>query len=197
TASTTADIAARTLHVSATRDNKTYDGSTTAAATLTDARLSTDVSSTSYTPASLAKKNLGTTNTAPLSASSTSKTDAANYTFNTTASTTADITARALDISATSDSKTYDGTTSSSAAPTTSGLQTGDTVSGLTQAFQSKNVLGTNGSTLQVTGYTVKDGNAGHNYTVTTLTATGTIGPKDVSGSFTAQSRIYDGATAA
>jgi len=197
TATTTADITPRGLTVSAHGINKVYDGTTTATVTLSDDRVAGDVFSTSYTLAGFADKNVGTGKAVAVSGISISGTDAANYTFNTTASTTADITARALDISATSDSKTYDGTTSSSAAPTTSGLQTGDTVSGLTQAFQSKNVLGTNGSTLQVTGYTVNDGNAGHNYTVTTLTATGTIGPKDVSGSFTAQSRIYDGATAA
>ena len=39
----------------------------------------------------------------------------------------------------------------------------------------SQNVLGANGSTLEVTGYTVNDGNGGDNYTVTLHTATGTI----------------------
>ena len=43
----------------------------------------------------------------------------------------------------------------------------GDTVTGLSQAFASKNVLGANGSTLAVTGYTVNDGNGGNDYTVT------------------------------
>ena len=43
-------------------------------------------------------------------------------------------------------------------------------MTGLTQAFASKNVLGTNGSTLAVTGYTINDGNGGNDYTVTTAT---------------------------
>src|SRR5205814_3407888 len=87
------------------------------------------------------------------------------------------ITAVSLDIYATSDSKSYDGTTSSSATATYSPnpLYGTDTVTGLTQAFVSKNVLGAGGSTLHVTAYTVNDGNSGANYTVTAHTATGTI----------------------
>src|SRR5207237_589337 len=90
---------------------------------------------------------------------------------------TGTITAASLNIYATSDSKTYDGTTSSSATPTysPSPLYGTDTVTGLAQAFQSKNVLGTNGSTLEVTAYTVNDGNSGGNYQVTLHMATGTI----------------------
>src|SRR5207245_828242 len=85
------------------------------------------------------------------------------------------ITKAGLDIYAVTDSKTYDGTTSSSGTPTSGGLQVGDTVTGRAQAFVSKNVLGLNGSTLVVTGETVNDGNLGGNYSVTLHTATGTI----------------------
>ena len=62
-------------------------------------------------------------------------------------------------------------------APTYGALQTGDTLSNLSQAFASKNVLGSNGSTLNVTGYTVNDGNGGNNYAVTLNSALGTITP--------------------
>src|SRR5256885_11139760 len=41
--------------------------------------------------------------------------DAGNYTFNTTASTTADITKRTLHVTATADSKVYDGNTTAAA----------------------------------------------------------------------------------
>jgi len=72
----------------------------------------------------------------------------------------------------------YDGTTSSSGVVGTSGLVVGDTVGSLTQSYASRNVLGLNGSTLQVNaGYTVNDGNGGANYTVTANTAAGTISP--------------------
>src|SRR5204862_498367 len=67
-----------------------------------------------------------------------------SYTFNTATGT---ISKAALTIAAVTDSKTYDGTTTSSLTPSVSGLQTGDSVTGRTQAFASKNVLGTDGST--------------------------------------------------
>jgi hypothetical protein len=88
----------------------------------------------------------------------------------------------ALVISAVTDSKTYDGTVVSSQTPTGTGLNTaaGDTVTGLSQAFASPDVLGPDGSTLQVTpGYTVNDGNNGLNYSVSTTTAAGTIAAAD------------------
>ena len=84
----------------------------------------------------------------------------ADYTVTThTASGT--ITPAALSISAVTDSKVYDSTTASSKTPTVSGLQGSDTVTGLSEAFTSRNVLGSNGSTLTVTAYTVNDGNGG------------------------------------
>ena len=55
----------------------------------------------------------------------------------------------------------------------------GDSVIALTQSFASRNVLGPNGSTLNVdAGFTVNDGNAGGNYSVVTNTAAGTITAK-------------------
>ena len=94
------------------------------------------------------------------------------------------------------DSKAYDGTTTSSATPSVSGLQTGDSVIGKTQTFTSKNVLGTNGSTLQVTAYTVNDSNSGGNYQVTLHTATGTITPATVTASIVGNpTKTYDGNT--
>src|SRR5438067_9780125 len=93
----------------------------------------------------------------------------------TTHTATGTISARGLDINATADSKVYDGTTSSTAVPTYGTLYNSDTVTGLSQAFVSRHVLGTNGSTLVVTGYTVNDGNGGADYAVTTHSATGSI----------------------
>src|SRR5206468_2114074 len=57
--------------------------------------------------------------------------------------------------------------------------------------------LGTNGSTLSVTGYTLSDGNNGANYAVTTHTASGTITRLGISGSITAADKPYDGTTVA
>jgi sugar lactone lactonase YvrE len=87
------------------------------------------------------------------------------------------ITSAPLTISAVTDSKTYDGGTVSSQTPTVGALFGTDTVTGLSQAFTSKDVLGTNGSTLVVTGYTVNDGDGGKDYTVSTQNASGAITP--------------------
>ena len=64
-------------------------------------------------------------------------------------------------------------------------------MTGLTQAFTSKNVLGTSGSTLMVTGYTVNDGNGGKDYTVITETATGTITPVPLTARANNVSTVY------
>jgi hypothetical protein len=119
-ASTTADITVRSLTVSATGVNKAYDGTTSATATLADNRLAGDSLTTTYTSASFADKNIGTTKSVAVSGISISGADAANYSANTTASTTANITARSLSVTATGSNKVYDGTTSAqSLFPTT------------------------------------------------------------------------------
>src|SRR5262249_35408900 len=71
-----------------------------------------------------------------------------------------------LTITATTNSKTFDCTTSAAAIPSVSGLQTDDSVTGLAEQYADANV-GT-GKTLNVTAYTVNDGNSGNNYIVTT-----------------------------
>ena len=73
--------------------------------------VSGDVLTTSYTTRIFADKNVGTGKTVSVTGISITGTDAGNYTFNTTASTTADITARALTVSATGINKVYDRTT--------------------------------------------------------------------------------------
>ena len=99
-----------------------------------------------------------------------------NYTITDTATAAGTITPAALAINAVTDSRVYNGTTSSAGVVTNSCLQAGDTLTGLTQAYASKNVLGANLSILNVNGgYTLTDGNSGGNYTVTTNTAVGTI----------------------
>src|SRR5207244_4360327 len=116
TASTTANITPRSLTVSATGVNKVYDGSTAATVTLSDDRVSGDVLTDTSSSASFANKNVGTGKSVSVTGISISGTDAGNYTFNTSASTTADISARALTISASGVNKVYDG---SSAATVT------------------------------------------------------------------------------
>ena len=105
----------------------------------------------------------------------------------------------ALTITAATDTKTYDGTVSSSAQAIVTGLKNSDTVTNLTEQFTDKNVQGTGGSTLKVveSGYninkngTITDGSG--NYTVTFASNSGTITPAPISVSGT---KAYDGNTA-
>src|SRR5262249_7479230 len=111
-ASTTANITARSLSVTANGGNKGYDGTTTATVSLSDNRLAGDSLTTSYPSASFANKNVGTAKSVSVSGITISGTDAANYQLaSTTASTTADITVRSLTVSATGVNSAYDGTT--------------------------------------------------------------------------------------
>jgi hypothetical protein len=63
-----------------------------------------------------------------------------------------------LTITASTNSKVYDGSTSAAALPTVSGLQGSDTVTGLAEAYADRHA-GT-GKTLLVTAYSVNDGNS-------------------------------------
>jgi hypothetical protein len=76
-----------------------------------------------------------------------------------------------LTVTAVSDSRVYNGTTSSSGTPTVGTLFGSDTAS-FTQAFLSKDVLGLNGSTLRASG-SVQDGNGGKDYSISFVDASG------------------------
>src|SRR5436309_15295220 len=80
-----------------------------------------------------------------------------SYTFNTATGT---ISKRALTISAVTDSKTYDGTTTSTLTPTFGSLQTGDTTTTFSQAFDRHNAV----ERTMMTSGIVNDGNSGNNY---------------------------------
>ncbi len=80
-----------------------------------------------------------------------------------------------MTITATTNTKTYDGTTAASALPTVTNLVAGDSVLGLLETYDTPSVGA--GKTLTPTG-TVNDGNGGKNYTVTFVTdTTGAIVP--------------------
>jgi len=107
TASTTADITAKALTISATGINKVYDGNANASVTLGDNRVAGDVFTDAYTGALFNNKNVGTGKNVSVSGVSISGTDAGNYSFNTTAVTTANITSKALIITANDASRQY------------------------------------------------------------------------------------------
>jgi hypothetical protein len=184
------------LTISAVSDSKQYDGTTSSAQTPTVGTLFNGDTVTGLAQAFSSKNVLGTGGST-LTVTSYTINDGNgghNYTV-TLASAGGTITPAPLTITAGADSKTYDGTTKSSQAPTVGTLYSTDTVTGLSQAFASKNVLGTGGSTLLVTGYTVNDGNGGADYTVSLATATGTITPAPLTISAASATKQYDGTT--
>ncbi|WP_242445735.1 beta strand repeat-containing protein [Chromatium okenii] len=97
----------------------------------------------------------------------------------------------ALTINAITDSRVYDGTTESTAVVTFSGLQIGDTLTELTQVFDSKHA---GNRTLNVSpDYVLNDGNRGLNYSVTLKSAKGNINPAALTINAVTDNRIYDG----
>ncbi len=104
------------------------------------------------------------------------------------------ITRRPISVSAVTDTKTYDGTTASSGAPSISlgTLATGDSAA-WTQAFDNRNAGAS--KTLNATG-TISDGNAGNNYTVTYVPASGSINKLPLTLTAKSETKTYDGTTA-
>jgi filamentous hemagglutinin family protein len=192
----TANITPATLMVSATGVNKVYDGLTGATISFTDNRISGDVLSLAGI-ASFADKNVATAKAVSVSGITASGTDAANYTVNSTAVTTADITAKVLSVTTTGVSKVYDGLTAATVNYADNRIA-GDVLSlNGAASFADKNVA--IAKAVSVSGITLTGADAG-NYTFNTTTATATadITPKalTVTG-VTAGNKVYDGTTAA
>jgi len=200
TLSGTAAITPATLTLNALSNSKTYDGNTTAAAGPTATGLVAGDSIANLTE-SYGSKNVMGTNGSTLNVDTTYTINdgngGANYTVVRNAA-TGTITPASLTLDALSNTKTYDGSTSSTATPTATGLVGGDTIGNLTESYASKNVLGANGSTLNVDStYTINDGNGGANYAVTTNAATGTITPATLTLAALTNTKTYDGTTSA
>jgi hypothetical protein len=141
TAGTTANIAARSLTVTATGVNKTYDGTTAAAVTLADNRVSGDVFTDSYTTASFAQANVGNGIAVSVSGISISGTDAGNYTFNTTAIGSGNINPALASVTPIASSKIY-GTTDPAFTGTLTGFLLADGVTATYSRTAGETVLG-------------------------------------------------------
>src|SRR6185503_18333421 len=117
-----------------------------------------------------------------------------NYAVTFVSNATGVITAKALTITAQTNSKTYDSTTSAAAVPVVTGLVGTDTVTGKLETYETKHV-GT-GKTLAVSAYTVNDGNSGGNYTVSTVDdVTGVITARALTVTAQTDTKGYDGLT--
>jgi filamentous hemagglutinin family protein len=192
TATASADITARPLSVAATGTNKVYDGNVSAAVTLSDNRLAGDVLTVSSVSASFADKSVATGKTVSVAGISIAGADSANYSANTTAATVADITARALTVSATGTNKVYDGNVNATVTLADNRVA-GDvlTVSSTSASFADKNV-GT-AKPISVTGINLAGADSG-NYTANTTTATAAdITARPLTVSATGTNKVYDG----
>ncbi|NTW52673.1 MAG: hypothetical protein HGB22_08805, partial [Chlorobiaceae bacterium] len=97
------------ISIGVTGVNKVYDGTPDASVILSDNRVTGDLVSVDVTVSSYDDKNAGTAKTVTVSGMTLVGTDAANYTWNTTATTTADITPASLTVTALDSNKLYDG----------------------------------------------------------------------------------------
>ena len=162
--SLSSSITAKALTVTALGSNKIYNGLTDASATYSDDRVSGDVLNISGT-AAFYDKNVGTGKAVSVSGITISGTDAGNYSLqNTSTTTAANITARALTVAAIGTNRIYDGTTGANVTLSDNAVA-GDnlTVSSAGATFVDKNV-GT-AKTVTVNGITLTGTDAG-NYTV-------------------------------
>jgi hypothetical protein len=196
TATTTASITQRALLVTATGQNKVYDGTTTATVTLSDDRVAGDALTLSYASASFTDKHVGTGKTVTVNGISVSGADAGNYTYNTTATTTADITARPLTVTATGQNKIYDATTTATVTLSDDRVA-GDVLSVSYTAANFGDKHAGLGKTVTVSGINVTGADAG-NYTFNpTASATADVTPRALVVTATGQNKVYDGTTAA
>ncbi|MFA6014571.1 MAG: YDG domain-containing protein, partial [Gallionellaceae bacterium] len=198
--STTADITAKILNITANGIDKVYDGLDDAAVTYVDDRVAGDIISITGS-AFFSDKNVGIAKTVTVSGISLSGTDFINYSFNTNISTTANITAKALTATLAVPDKVYDGTTDATPTLTiNSGLVGIETIiaSG-TATFNSPDVTTANLVTLDTVS--LADGSNGGlsgNYTLSTgQTITAHITPAALTASVSAPDKVYDGSDSA
>lgn len=191
-ATTIADINVKALTITAIAQNKVYDGNSNASVTLNDDRVSGDQLETSYTSASFNHKNVGTAKAVTVAGIRVNGTDAANYTINTSAATTGNITARALTVNASGNHKVYDGKVNATVNITDDRIA-GDVINiQYTNAtFADKNV----GTAKEVTisGIQINGADAANYIVNTSANTTANITTRGLTVTAAANSKVYDG----
>ena len=162
-------ITQRDLYVTANANSKTYGQTASDSGTITGVQASDGITASFSSAGDPASAPVGTGSYAITATLSDPNGKLGNYTIHETDATLT-VNKAALTITAQPNTKTYDGTTSAVAVPIVSGLKGADSVTGLTETYDNKNV-GT-GKTLSVATYTVNDGSNGGNYFVNTVPST-------------------------
>ena len=190
----------KTLTATASASNKVYDGTITAATTLTFSGLIGSETLGQTVGSTFSDKNVDTGKTVTVNsitlADGTNGGLASNYTISSGQTTTANITAKPLTVSGiTAFNKSYDGTTTATlgtGAVVYGGLVSGDTLTGsYSGVFDNANVA--TGKTVTITS--VYGGTDLNNYTITDQASTTADITKRalVLSTFSASDKIYDG----
>ncbi|HKT27800.1 autotransporter-associated beta strand repeat-containing protein [Dyella sp.] len=199
-------ITPKAVTVTASTDTKVYDGTTTSTAAVTN--VTGVLAGDSLTGLFQSYNNshvLGTNGSllvvdgSGVGVSGNHSSLLSDYTIS-YATTSGTITPKAVTVTASTDTKTYDGTIASSAAVTNiTGLLSGDSLTGLSQTYNNAHVLGTNGSQLVVNGSAAgvsgSHGSLLGDYAIRYVNTTGTITPKVLMPVINAVGKTYDGTT--
>ena len=191
--SATFSILPAPLTISVSAEDKVYDGSRTATVSLSDNRLSGSELDITYTSALFEDKHVGESKEVNVLGLSLAGADAGNYVANTEATATAAITSASINVTAVTDDKVYDGTTSSVGVPVVDPLMAGDELAmNPVQVFDNKNAG--SGKTLSASGLLIDDGNEGNNYDISYVdVTTGSINPLGIEVAAVSDSKVYDG----
>ena len=188
----TANIAKRDLDVTATGVDKVYDGTRAATLATTNNKVAGDALTIAYT-ATFNDKNVGTDKTVAVSMSLTGS-DAGNYNYTPVTSASADITPRALVVTATAANREYDGTTVAGLTLSDNRV-TGDSLGvGGVGTFSDKNAG--NAKAVNV-ALTYSGADLGNYTTVSSQATTANITRRNLTFShLTIADKTYDGTTA-
>ncbi len=196
TAKASASISAKTILVEAIGIDKVYDGSNKDLVSLSSSDLvSGDLVNFASASAVFSDKNVGTGKAVTVSGITLSGTDARNYLANTSASSSASITPKALTVLAVGTNKVYDGSVTDLVSLSSNGVIKGDSLllagSG---AFADANA-GTL-KTVNVTGIAASGADAG-NYSLisNSASASASITPKIITVLAIGTDKVYDGST--
>jgi len=190
----TADITKRPITVTAVTDTKTYDG-TNSSIGVPALSGGTPLAPGDTVPAwtqTFDNRNVGTGKTLTPAGAIIDGNNGLNYAYTFAPNTSGAITTKAITVTAATDGKVYDGSSSSSGVPILSGgtpLAPGDTEPTWMQVFDTKNVGAA--KTLTPAGKVV-DGNGGLNYAYTFIpVTTGIITAKPLTVTADAKTKIY------
>ncbi len=193
TATTQADITARSLNLIARAQNKVYDGNTTAIVDLTDDRIAGDVLQVNHQSANFADRLAGREKRVLIDGIGLTGADKDNYVVVSSAVDHADITPRTLNVVVHAQNKVYDGQVRADVSLSDDRVQ-GDllTVDNRGASFDNKNA-GV-GKAVTVQGVSISGADQ-DNYRValTTVQGTADITPRTLQVAAAASDKVYDG----